>query len=62
MGQAEIIKLLEKEKRWMSSKEIAKILGVSSTMRALHVLLRNREVLMKIVKVKCHNRHVWKRI
>jgi len=60
MGQAEIIKLLKEEKKWLSSKQIAEKLGNSTAMRPLQVLLKHGEILRREVKVNSHNEYQWR--
>lgn len=60
MGQSEIISLLKKEKGWLSSKQIAEKLDVSTAMRPLQVLLKHGEILRRFVKVNNHNEYQWK--
>lgn len=49
MGQAEVLKTLKKEMRWMSSKEVSKISQTNRSMvtRALATLFRYGEVFRK---------------
>lgn len=60
MGQDDILKLLKKEKRWLSCKQIKEILGNSSAHRSLNVLLKSNEVLRKEVKVNNHHEFQWR--
>lgn len=48
MSQAECIKILEKEKRWMTVKEIKKITGVGSSGINLYRLYKNGDVKRRI--------------
>ncbi len=57
MGQVEIIELLKKEKKWLSTKEIEEKLNVSSASRPLSVLLKSKEVVRKIER---KNIFIWK--
>ncbi len=59
MGQQEILDLLKKEKKWLSSKQMAEKLGVSDTTVSLNVLLKHGEILRREVKVNCHNEYQW---
>lgn len=62
MGQAEILKVLKKDK-WMKSSEIAKKLNQSqsTTSLSLNKLLRQEEVLVRNYKVfKGGYGHEWK--
>ena len=60
MGQIEIINLLKKEKKWLSTKEIEKMLNVSSISRPLSVLLKTGEVLQRKIKVGLYYVFQWK--
>jgi len=50
MGQTEIIELLKKEKKWLSTKEIQVKLEVSSASRPLSVLFKNKEINRREIK------------
>ncbi len=54
MGQEEIIELLEKEKKELSSKEIANKLNANqySIHKAIRILLKNKEIRYKTLKIK----------
>jgi len=63
MGQAEVIKTLEKRENWMSAEEIAGSLNVKNITlirRALSVLFRYREVLRKKCENSPHFKYVYK--
>ena len=60
MGQSEILKLLKKEKEWLSSKQIAEKLGNSTAMRPLQVLLKHGEIVRREVKVNNHHEYQWR--
>ncbi len=60
MGQQDILNLLKKEKKWLSTKEIEEILNVSSVSRPLSVLLRNKEVVQRKIKIEGHRIFQWK--
>ena len=64
MGQKEVIKLLEKNKRWNTAKEIANKLNVEVRVvsRALLVLSKYNEVLRKRCKNSEHFKYVYKAI
>jgi len=65
MGQAEVIKTLEKRKNWMTAKEIAGLLNVENTTlirRALTVLYKYHEVLREKCKNSKHFKYVYKAI
>ena len=57
MGQSDILNLLKKEKKWLSTKEIEEKLNVSSASRPLSVLLKSKEVVRKIER---RNIFQWK--
>lgn len=52
MGQAEVIKILEKERKWMSLREIAEVSQTNRAMvgRALATLFKHGEVFRKKYK------------
>ncbi len=52
MTQSNIIKLLKKKRRWMTSKEISKILNISSANLSPKKLYEHGEILRKESKVK----------
>ena len=52
MSQATVIKLLEKKKKWMSNKEIAKTLRISCANASLRKLYSQGEVLRREIRVK----------
>ena len=60
MGQSDILNLLKKEKKWLSTKEIEEILNVSSVTRPLKVLLKSEEVIQRKIKIEGHHRFQWK--
>lgn len=62
MGQAEVVKLLTKNKKWNSADEIATKLKVDGRVvrRALMVLYRYDEVFRKICKDSTHFKYVYK--
>ena len=60
MGQAEIINLLKKENKWLSSKQITKKLKVSICNYQLNALLKYGEILKKEVKINCHWEYQYK--
>lgn len=60
MGQAEIIKLLKEEEKWLSSKQIAEKLDVSTAMRPLQVLLKHKEIIRREIKINCHKEYQWR--
>ncbi len=59
MGQDDILKLLKKEKGWLSTREVEEKLKVSDASRPLGVLLKHGEILRKEVKVNCHYQYQW---
>lgn len=60
MGQSDILNLLKKEKKWLSTKEIEEKLGVSSVSRPLSVLARSGEVEKKEILIGYHWVIQWK--
>lgn len=60
MTQQEILDLLKKEKKWLSSKQIAKKLGITSIHRSLNILNRTNEILKKQVKTNSYYEFQWK--
>ncbi len=60
MGQTEILNLLKKEKKWLSTKQIEKKLNVSSASRPLSVLLKSKEVIQRKIKIEGHHIFQWK--
>ena len=60
MGQIEIINLLKKEKKWLSTKEIERKLNVSSVSRPLSVLLKSNEVVQRRILIESHHIYQWK--
>ena len=60
MGQANILNLLKKEKKWLSTKQIEKKLNVSSASRPLSVLLRSKEVIQRKILINSHHTFQWK--
>jgi len=60
MGQANILNLLKKEKKWLSTKQIEKKLKVSSASRPLSVLLRSKEVIKRKIMIDSHHTFQWK--
>ena len=52
MGQSDILNLLKKEKKWLSTKEIEEILNVSSVSRPLSVLLKSKEVIQRKILIE----------
>jgi len=60
MGQANILNLLKKEKKWLSTKQIEKKLNVSSASRPLNVLLKSKEVIQRKILINSHHTFQWK--
>ena len=62
MGQAEVIKLLGKNKKWKTAEEIADKLKIDGRVvrRALMVLYRYNEVLRKKCKDSTHFKYIYK--
>ena len=60
MGQANILNLLKKEKKWLSTKQIEKKLKVSSASRPLNVLLKSKEVIKRKILINSHHTFQWR--
>ena len=60
MGQSDILNLLKKEKKWLSTKEIEEMLNVSSVSRPLSVLFKIKEILKRKIKDDGHWIFQWK--
>ena len=60
MGQSDILNLLKKEKKWLSTKEIEEMLNVSSVSRPLSVLLKSKEVIQRKILIEGHHIFQWK--
>ena len=60
MGQANILNLLKKEKKWLSTKQIEKKLNVSSASRPLSVLLRSKKVIQRKILINSHHTFQWR--
>lgn len=60
MGQIDILNLLKKEKKWLSTKEIERKLNVSSAARPLSVLFKNNEVFRREIEIKPYIEFQWK--
>ncbi len=60
MGQVDILNLLKKEKKWLSTKEIEKMLNVSSVSRPISILLKSKEVIQRKIKIEGHRIFQWK--
>jgi len=52
MTQSDILKLLKKSKKWMTSKEIAKKLKITSANESLRKLFKYGEILRKEIPAK----------
>ena len=50
MTQDTVLKLLKKKKKWMTSKEISKLIGINSANSTLNRLYRQQEVLKRVSK------------
>ncbi len=57
MSQQDVYELLKKKKRWMTAKEIAKILDVMSTSESLKRLDKYGEIIKRRTRSKL-NHHV----
>jgi len=60
VGQIDILNLLKKEKKWLSTKQIEKKLNVSSASRPLSVLFRIGEVNKREKKTNGRWEFQWK--
>jgi len=60
MGQASILNLLKKEKKWLSTREIEKKSNVSSVSRPLNVLLKSKEVIQRKIMIDSHHIFQWR--
>jgi len=60
MGQQDILNLLKKEKKWLSSKEIEKKLRVTSVSKPLNRLLKSKDVIQRKMISKHHYMYEWK--
>jgi len=47
MGQADVMKVLEKAKKWLTSKEINKIIGINSANVSLKKLSDRGEIMKR---------------
>ena len=52
MSQAEVLALLKRKKKWMTTKEINKALGIASASANLSKLLKYGEVRQRFGKTK----------
>ncbi len=64
MGQKEVLKLLEKNKKWNTAKEIADKLNIEVRVvsRALLVLSKYNEVLRERCKDSEHFKYIYKAV
>ena len=63
MGQAEIIKILEKNEKWITAEQIGNLLKVENKTlirRALKVLYKYHEILRERCKISKHFKYVYK--
>jgi len=60
MGQQDILELLKKEKKWLSTKEIEEKLNVSSASRPLSILFKTGEINKREVKTDSHSGFQWR--
>ena len=61
MGQGDVINLLEKEKGWLSTKQITKKLGISTATPCLNSLLRQKEVVRREIKTNTYREYQWRK-
>lgn len=59
MSQQSIFKLLKRKKKWMTSKEMARILGIRSVNASLRKLYDQGEILRREVRIKGINFGHW---
>ena len=52
MTQQNVLKLLKGKKKWMTSKEITKLLGISCANNSLKKLFEHGEIFRKEAKIK----------
>jgi len=60
MGQQEILNLLKKEKKWLSTRQIEQKLNVTSVSAPLNRLLKSKEVLQRKMMGNHHYMFEWK--
>lgn len=62
MGQQEVMRLLEKNKKWNTAEEITNKLNTNGRVvrRALMVLFRYKEILRKRCKESTHFKYIYK--
>ncbi len=56
MSQQSVFKLLKKKKKWMTSKEIAKNLGLMSPHTALKQMYKYGEIIRRKIKINDNGR------
>lgn len=61
MGQGEVINLLEKERGWLSTKQITKKLGISTANPCLISLLKQNVVIRREVTTNTHREYQWRK-
>jgi len=65
MGQAEVIKTLEKNEKWLTAEQVGNLLKVENKTlirRALKVLYKYNEILREKCKNSKHFKYVYKAI
>ncbi len=62
MGQAGVLKILEKNSGWITAEEIHREEGisVSSICRVLNILYHHREVLFKKERINGRKTNLWR--
>ncbi len=60
MSQEEVYNILKKKKRWMTAKEIAKILDVTSTSESLKRLYKYGEIMRRITRSELNHHAIYK--
>ena len=60
MGQQDILNLLKKEKKWLSTRQIEQKLRVTSVSKPLNRLLKSKDVIQRKMISKHHYMYEWK--
>ncbi len=60
MGQQDILNLLKKEKKWLSTRQIEQKLRVTSVSKPLNRLLKSKDVIQRKMISKHHYMFEWK--
>ncbi len=59
MSQQDVYELLKKKKRWMTSKEIAKILGIMSSNASLKKLYKYGEIMRRMTRSELNHHLIY---